>query len=102
MEQEQFIQQLSELAEIKLLNKDNPHEGYQVKRIKHLPKACEDCGKQVVNRRIWNRVLFTPQQHWRKTCSGCNLNQHPETGEYTVSQNGATAFFNTFLTKQNK
>jgi hypothetical protein len=102
MDNELFIQRLKELAQLKPVNRTNPSEGFEIKQIKHQAKPCDDCGKEVINRRIWNRVLFTPERHWRKTCSGCNLNQHPETGKYTISQNGAKAFFSTFINNRDK
>ena len=103
MKQDEFIQQLQALAVVKPLNKDNLSEGFEVKKIKHLPKACDDCGKQVVNRRIWNRLFFTPiEAHWRKTCSGCNKTQHPITKSYSLSNIGVTSVFREFLNKRDK
>jgi hypothetical protein len=103
MKQDEFLQQLQALADIKPLNKDDPREGFEVKRIKHLPKSCDDCGKQVINRRIWNRLFFTPiEAHWRKTCSGCNKTLHPELKTYSLSNNGVTSVFRQFLSNRNK
>jgi hypothetical protein len=103
MKQDEFVQQLQALAVVKPLNKDNPHEGFEVKKIKHLPKPCSDCDKMVINRRIWNRLFFTPiEPHWRKTCSGCNKTQHPETKTYSLSNNGVTSVFREFLNKRDK
>jgi hypothetical protein len=103
MDQELFIQRLKEVAVIKPLNSKNPSEGYEVKKIKHTAKPCDDCGKQVVNRRIWNRLFFTPiEAHWRKTCSGCNKTLHPELKTYSLSNNGVTSVFRQFLSNRNK
>jgi hypothetical protein len=124
MKQEEFIQRLEQFAEIKPVkmpihgnarkaseacdifrngetffidNKNNKTLGYEIKRLKTVKTACEDCGKQVQDRRIWNRVMFTPQRHWRKTCSACNLNQHPVTKKWTVSNNTVLQVYKDFL-----
>lgn len=126
MKQEQFIQQLEQLAEIKPVkvpvhgnrreareacdifrngetvyidNKNNKTLGYEIKRLKTVKTACEDCGKQVQDRRIWNRIMYTPSRHWRKTCSSCNLTQHPETKQFTVSNNRVLEVFREYLNK---
>lgn len=100
MKPELFDQRLRELAAVKPINRKNPTEGVEIRHVKHEKRACEDCGKQVVNRRIWNRILWTPDKHWRKTCSGCNLTQHPETGLYTLSHQTVQQVFKEYLNKQ--
>jgi hypothetical protein len=100
MDPELFNQRLRELAAVKPINRKNPTEGVEIKYIKHERQPCGDCGKQVVDRRIWNRILWTPQYHWRKTCSACNLNQHPETKQYTVSNNTVIKVYRDFFEQQ--
>lgn len=82
--------------------KDNSTLNWSVKEIKHQARQCGDCGKQVIDRRIWRRIFFTPSRHWRTTCSGCNLTQHPESGLYAVSNNKVTQVFCEWLNKRDK
>jgi hypothetical protein len=129
MEQTKFIQQLESLAEIRkvkaargpnmrpatdnnevyrngeiiVIDKNNNSTlNWFVKEVKHQPKQCNDCGKQVVNRRIWRRIFYTPDRHWRTTCSGCNLTQHPESGKYVVPNNIVVTVFRDWLSKRDK
>ena len=129
MEEKQFIKQLESLADIRqvraarnpdvrpaeehneifrngkvmVIDKDNNSTlNWTVKEIKHQARPCGDCGKQVINRRIWRRIFWTPVRHWRTTCSGCNLTQHPETGLYAVSNNGVTNVFREWLNTRDK
>jgi hypothetical protein len=129
MEEKEFIKRLESIAEIRrvkppthsgirasevpneifrngqtfVIDKNNNNTlNWQVKLIKQCPKACEDCGKQVINRRIWRRVFNTPDRHWRTTCSGCNLTQHPVTGEYAVANSSVTAVFREWLNNKDK
>jgi hypothetical protein len=99
MKQDEYLTQLKTLARIRPLNNKNATEGFEVFQIKYEKKPCEDCGKMVVDRRIWNRVLWTPDRHWRKTCSSCNLNQHPVTKEYTVSNSNVLLVYKDYLAR---
>ena len=129
MEEKQFIKQLESLADIRqvraartagvrpaeesneifrngkviVIDKDNNSTlNWSIKEIKHQAQQCGDCGKQVINRRIWRRIFFTPMRHWRTTCSGCNLTQHPETGLYAVSNNNVVQVFREWLNRRDK
>lgn len=129
MEEKQFIKRLESLADIRrvkaartagvrpaeesneifrngkviVIDKDNNSTlNWSIKEIKHQAQQCGDCGKQVINRRIWRRIFFTPMRHWRTTCSGCNLTQHPETGLYAVSNNNVVQVFREWLNRRDK
>ena len=86
-----------------VIDKDNNSTlNWTIKEVKQNYRPCEDCGKQVVNRRIWRRVFYTPDRHWRTTCSGCNLTQHPETKEYVVANSSVTTVFCEWLNTKDK
>jgi hypothetical protein len=101
MKPELFDQRLRELAVVRPINNKNPTEGVEIRHVKQSKTSCGDCGKQVVDRRIWNRVLWTPERHWRKTCSACNLTQHPVTRQYTVSNNTVLMVYRDYLANSN-
>ena len=72
------------------------------KRITHEPKPCEDCGMSVTDRRIAIRRRETPQLHWARQCLNCKLQQHPETGEYTVEPKDYGAVFRHYISERDK
>jgi hypothetical protein len=82
--------------------KKNSTLNWAVTSIKHDYKPCEDCGKQILNRRIWHRIFQQPTAHWRTTCSGCNLTQHPETKQYVVANSSVTSVFREWLNTRDK
>jgi hypothetical protein len=129
MEQKQFIERLSSIAHLRrvkppvtanirsasepneiyrhgqsqIIDKDNNDTwNWTIKELKHQAKPCEDCGKQVINRRIWRRIFLKPERHWRTTCSGCNLTQHPETKQYAVANSNVTSIFREWLNAKDK
>jgi recombinational DNA repair protein RecR len=129
MEQNKFITKLQELANIckvkppahgnmrsaskdneifrngkiiTIKKNDNSTLNWAIKDVKHTAKSCEDCGRQVVNRRIWRRICYSPDRHWRTTCSICKLTQHPESGKYVVPNNIVVTVFRRWLDTKDK
>ena len=130
MDHKEFIERLSELADIKvtkaptnsgesiarlepvfverngkvieILPTNNPTWNIVVKKLKPIIKECEDCGKLVKDRRV-NKSMYTfPKSHWRKNCNGCLRTQNPETGKFDIPFTHAAAFFTSFIKKQDK
>lgn len=80
-----------------VIEDDNNHTlMYRVKALKQEPRACEDCGKIVLNRVVVKKLLSFPIKHWRNHCNNCNSTQDPRTGQYKLkgaaSNNAWTQF----------
>jgi hypothetical protein len=63
-------------------------DSFRVKKIKHEPKPCEDCGKLVEDRRI--RISVSKESHVRQGhckhhCQSCKLYKNPITGEFDMT-----------------
>lgn len=115
MKQDDFLNNLSALAEIKpikppatpsrreldepnLILRDgltftvdknsNPTWAYEIKKIKQ-SVPCPDCGKKNARGRVVNiRRCEYPEPHWSKSCNICKNHWNPLTGEFdcTVHQ----------------
>jgi hypothetical protein len=130
MDNELFVKKLKELAQLKqvktpggpairmpddpepvwrngkefIVSKDNnPTLTYEIVRMYPIVKDCEDCGKESVSDRSVQRKLSSfPQNHWRVSCSHCKMNQHPETGEFSIPNNIVNVFFHRYYSIRNK
>lgn len=129
MEHNKFIQQLSEFAEITAIKipagpkirqpkesqavyrqgqeiaidpKANPTQGVKIKRVKHQPKACEDCHLIVENRVVQKKIYEYPLRHWRENCSTCSKTRHPETGLFDIDTERSQSYFIAYLWNKNK
>lgn len=58
---------------------------HELVKIKHEPKTCEDCGKEVVNRKVHIRLCHTGAPHWRTHCMTCHLHQNPLTKKFDMN-----------------
>lgn len=115
MKNEDFLNKLSDLADVKPINPpstpsrreaDEPNEilrdgktfwvdkntnptwAYEIKKLKQ-PQSCSDCGKKNARGRVVNiRLCEYPKPHWSKSCNICKQHYNPLTGEFdcTVHQ----------------
>lgn len=107
MNNEEFIQRLSELAEIKniklakkpirsrfdeepieiqtpersliLTGTDNPTLGVEIKKVKSQYVECDGCGQMVQGRVVERKLYEFPKLHWRDNCKKCHKSYNPET-----------------------
>jgi len=61
-------------------------------KVIHHPKPCEDCGKQVIDRRkkiVFYRTIFNIKDcpHWEESCLSCKLFKNPKTLKFEVTRN---------------
>ena len=70
-------------------------------KLTHLPRPCEDCGDDVVDRRTIMRYHNWPCSHWRIKCENCKLYRNPATGEFDCTRYAVDAHYKE-LTKQQK
>ena len=69
-------------------------------KLTHLPRACEDCGEETVNRTTLSRKHIQPYTHWRTNCKNCNLYKHPLTGEFDSTRSEIDAYYKESIKKQ--
>lgn len=94
------IERQGELLEIN--PKNNPTWGVIIKKFKPIVKPCEDCGLIVKDRRIQMTMYSYPKPHWRSNCVQCRKTQDPETKKFTVPTQSAQPFFTSYLNKRDK
>lgn len=127
MDNEIFLKQLQELAELELVGvprtgglreadepeeilrngqlfsidlKNNPTLNLRVKALKTQPQKCSDCDRTVVGRKVNHSLYSYPKPHWRKNCNICKKTQEPETGEFSVPTNAAQIYFLNLMRKK--
>lgn len=71
-------------------------------RVKVQPRACEDCGETVIDRRLNIRVVAFPERHWRRSCTHCRKTYNPETKQYDLSNVAVQNFFVSWFRKGDK
>ena len=64
-----------------------------IKKLKHPPKVCEDCGKIVSNRIIALTANKLPYPHWKEGCKACDRWRDPRTGKFTAKANEITNIY---------
>lgn len=78
MDQKQFQNYVDELIDIKIPGSRTKNTGYidanPKLRVRHQPRACDDCQRPVVNRTIeyWIRNVGRDNAEWVSRCSGCS------------------------------
>jgi hypothetical protein len=125
MKHEDFIQQLEQFAEIKIVKepvsagtasnrtepvdvyrsgeiididlKDNPTWNVAIKKLKAKPRACDDCGQVVKNRVVHCNIHYEPEPHFRHGCNQCRRIKDPTTGEYSIHFTGANNWFKAYF-----
>lgn len=78
---------LTDLVELEEVDKQT-----RVKSFKQYPRPCEDCGAMTGPRTVNIRKLAFPEGAVKKTCANCKMSQHPETGEYSLTNSEFWAF----------
>lgn len=129
MDHNEFQQRLAEFAEIKKvkppknpgiresqepedmfrhghqfqLTKDlNPTWALEIKKMKPIKRQCQHCDLIVTNQIINKRLLTFPEPHWRETCNACRRVRDPNTGEFSIKDIQAPAFFMSYFNAKNK
>ncbi|CAB5225733.1 hypothetical protein UFOVP758_10 [uncultured Caudovirales phage] len=130
MKQEEFIERLSQIAELTAFRppttasqprskedllvierqgeqleidpKHNPTWAVIVKKFKPVVRACEDCGNMVKDRRVQTTLYSYPKPHWRSNCVQCRKTQDPETKQFDIPTQSAQPFFTAYLNKRDK
>jgi hypothetical protein len=68
-----------------------------IRAFKTLPKTCDDCGRQCLNRVVTIKQSVYPQLHWRRRCTSCKMTQNPLTGQFELEDTRVGGFFKQYF-----
>lgn len=84
---------------IHLTKDNNPTLNWEIKKIKHQTRLCEDCGELVNNRIVELKICEYPKPHWRERCANCKMSRNPDTGQFDLTSTEASNTYRELLTK---
>lgn len=64
-----------------------------IKKIKPMPKQCEDCGLVVDKRIVTFSCNSVPFPHWKESCKACNLWRNPDTNKFEFTYNQLSNYY---------
>jgi predicted Zn-ribbon and HTH transcriptional regulator len=94
----ELVEQLEEFVK----PKKNYTVPIEIVKLKIQPRACEDCGLTVTDRRVNIKVVAFPERHWRRSCTHCRKTYNPETLQYDLSNVAVQNFFYSWLKRRDK
>lgn len=65
-----------------------------IKKLKRIPKPCEDCGFIIEERLITLNASQNPYPHWKECCKQCNLWRNPDTNKFEFTYNQLSNYYN--------
>ena len=89
---------LEDLAELETEN-----QIVRVKKVKHTPTVCADCGLTVEGRRTEHQLMSSKEYRvWRDHCVSCDRYRNPATGVFDLTKQQFWKEFRPSLRKKNK
>jgi hypothetical protein len=71
----------------------------RILKIKHEPKACEDCDRVVTDRVVEIRIVSNPKPHLREKCNACRKTRNPFTNEFDLEGFSSGNVFKSYALK---
>ena len=62
----------------------NPTINWRIDKLKPVTQVCSDCHLVVEDRVIHIKLYDSPEVHWRRCCTNCNLVQNPYNQKYEL------------------
>ena len=94
-----------EYSEEPIVRGPNQTIGPKIRRLKNLPKNCEDCDQLLEQPRIIQKqqcsIPNSKKTYWRERCTICNRYRHPKTGEFKISIGASHQFFKNYYKIKN-